>query len=89
MAHLLCQIVVNCIFHIVSIFVLKQSRGHWLISDALHLTISMNVKLRGTLDSTFFSKPNGKAFDVALELICLAFNIRKEVCDILDSFLFF
>jgi hypothetical protein len=28
-------------------------------------------------------------FGVALEFICLASNIRKEVCEILDSFLSF
>jgi len=28
-------------------------------------------------------------FSVALELICLAFNIRKEVCGVLNSFLSF
>jgi len=28
-------------------------------------------------------------FSVAFELICLAFNIRKEVCGVLNSFLSF
>jgi hypothetical protein len=28
-------------------------------------------------------------FNVALELICLASNIRKEVCRVLNNFLFF
>ncbi len=28
-------------------------------------------------------------FSVALELICLASNIRKEVCGVLDNFLSF
>jgi hypothetical protein len=28
-------------------------------------------------------------YGVALELICLVFNIRKEVCGVLDSFLSF
>jgi hypothetical protein len=30
-----------------------------------------------------------KDFGVALELICLASNIRKEVCGVLDNFLSF
>jgi len=38
---------------------------------------------------TFFTKSNGRAFGVALEMICLAFNIRKEVCGIFYPFLSF
>ncbi len=30
-----------------------------------------------------------KDYSVAFELICLAFNIRKEVCGVLDNIFFF
>jgi hypothetical protein len=37
---------------IVTAYVLNQFRGHWLLSDALNVTIAMNLKLKkefGTL----------------------------------------
>jgi hypothetical protein len=40
------QIVVNCLSHVVTTCVLNQSRGHWLLSDDRHSTISMSLKLR-------------------------------------------
>jgi len=61
-----------------------------LLSDAFHSAISMSLKLREELKNTpSFQTLMKKDFGVALELICLAFNIRKEVCGILDSFLYF
>jgi hypothetical protein len=39
------QIVVDCLSPIVSICVINQSCGHWLLSDALHSIISMSLKL--------------------------------------------
>jgi hypothetical protein len=40
------QIVVHCLSPVVTTCVLNQSRGHWLLNDALHSTISMSLKLR-------------------------------------------
>ncbi len=40
------QIVVNCLFPIATTCVLNQYRGHWLLNDAIHSTISMSLKLR-------------------------------------------
>jgi hypothetical protein len=40
------QIVVDCFSLVVIACVLNQSRGHWLLSDAFHSTISMNLKLK-------------------------------------------
>ncbi len=40
----ICQIVVDCLTRVVTNGVLNQSRGHWLLSDAFHSTISMSLK---------------------------------------------
>jgi hypothetical protein len=40
------QIVINCLSLVVTTCVLNQSRGHWLLNDALHFTISMSLKLK-------------------------------------------
>jgi hypothetical protein len=70
--------------------VLNQSRGHWLLSDAFHSTISMSLKLKEKpRNAPSFQTLMEEDFGVALELICLTSNIRKEVCGVLDNFLSF
>jgi hypothetical protein len=50
----------------------------------------MSLKLKEELENApSFQTLMEKDFGVALELICLASNIRREVCGILDSFLSF
>jgi hypothetical protein len=39
------QIIIDVLFSIVNACVLNQSHGHWLLSDALNLTITMSLKL--------------------------------------------
>ncbi len=86
----ICPIVVDCLSTIVMACVLNQSRGHWLLSDALHFAISMSLKLKEKpKNAPSFQTLMQEDFGVALDLICLASNIRKEVCGILDSFLSF
>jgi hypothetical protein len=58
-----------------------------LLSDALHSTISISLKLKEKLENapsfqTLMEEDSG----VALELIYLVSNIRKEVCGVLNSF---
>jgi hypothetical protein len=36
---------------IVTICILNQSRGHWLLSDALQIAISMNLKLKEEMNN--------------------------------------
>jgi hypothetical protein len=62
-----------------------------LLSDALHSTISISLKLKNELENApSFQTLMEEDFGVALELICLVSNIRKEVCGFLNnSFLFF
>jgi hypothetical protein len=69
---------------------LNQFRGHWLLNDALHSTISMSLKLKEELENApSFHTPMEEDFGVALELICLASNIRIEVCEVIDIFISF
>ncbi len=84
------QIIVDCLSPIVTTCVLNQSKGHWLLNDALHSTISMSLKLNEKLENApCFQILMEEDSSVALELICLASNIRKEACAVLDSFLSF
>jgi hypothetical protein len=41
------QTIVDCLSLVVFACVLNQSHGHWFLSDALHSSISMSLKLRG------------------------------------------
>jgi hypothetical protein len=47
----------------------------------------MNLKFRNKIDSTTFDNLMEKDGNVAYELSCLASNIKKEVIQVLDSFL--
>jgi hypothetical protein len=85
----ICQIIGDCLSPIETICVLNQSMGHWLLSDALHFVISTSFKLREPKNAPSFQTLIEEDSNVALELICLASNIRKEVCEVLDSFLSF
>jgi len=42
----ICQIVVDFPSLVVNVFVLNQYKEYWLLSDAFHFAISMNLKLR-------------------------------------------
>jgi hypothetical protein len=70
-----CPIVTAC--------VLNQSRGHWLLSYALNVTITMSLKLIeefGTLLN--LEDLIDDDFVVAQELSLLASKIRREICGI-------
>jgi hypothetical protein len=60
-----------------------------LLSDAFHFAISMTFKLREPKNAPSFQTLMKEDSNVALEFICLTSNIRKEVCEGLDSFLSF
>jgi hypothetical protein len=40
------QIIVDVLSLVVSVYVLNQFRGHWLLFDALNATITMNLKVK-------------------------------------------
>jgi len=86
----LCQIIVDCLSPIVFACIFNQSHGHWLLSDALHFTISMSLKLKKE-NQVVLSFENLMEEDsiIVNELTLLVFNIRKELCGVLDSFFSF
>ncbi len=46
------HIIVNFFGPIVSTCISNQSKGHWLLYDALNSTISMSLKFKDEIDST-------------------------------------
>jgi len=84
------QIIINCLSLVVFTYVLNQSHGHWLLNDVLHSTISMNLKLReeNQVLVSFESLMDDDSV-VSDELSLLASNIKREVINVLDSFLSF
>jgi hypothetical protein len=67
--------------------VLNQFKGHWLLDDALYFTKSISLKLREPENAPSFQTLMEKDSNVTIELICLASNIKKYVCIVLDYFL--
>jgi hypothetical protein len=51
LSHDILQTIIDILFLIVTIFILNQSKGHWLLSDALHVTISTSLKLKEKMNS--------------------------------------
>jgi hypothetical protein len=84
------QILVDCLSPIVFAYVVNQSHGHWLLSDALHSIIFMSLKLKeeNKIILSFESLTEDDSI-IFNELSFLAFNIRREVINVLDSFLSF
>jgi hypothetical protein len=84
------QIIVDCLSLVVFACVFNQSRGHWFLNDDLHFVISMSLKLEeeNKIIPSFESilEDNSIIFN---ELSLLAFNIQREVINVLDSFLSF
>jgi hypothetical protein len=81
---------VDCLSPIIFACVLNQSHGHWLLSDVLHLDISMSLKLKEENKIIpSFESPMENDSIIFDELSLLASNTRKEVINVLDSFLSF
>ncbi len=75
---------------VVNTCALNKSKGHWLLIYAFNFAISISMKLEAELENApSFQTLMEKDYNVAIELICLTSNIRKEVCIVLDSFLSF
>jgi hypothetical protein len=73
-------IVITCI--------LNQSKGHWLLSDALHATISMSIKLKEEISHFVLGTlmKNDLRMDIDW-LGTLIVNMKKVVCGVIDFFL--
>ncbi len=60
-----------------------------MFSDALHYIISLSLKLEDNEFLLSFESLMEDEFGLANELALLAFNIRMEVCAVLDFFFSF
>jgi hypothetical protein len=74
---------------IILAYVFNQSHGHWLISDVLHFAISTSLKLKEENQIVSFENVMDDDSIVINELSLLISNIRREVINVLDSFLSF
>ncbi len=84
------QIIIDYLFPIVIAYVLSQSLGHWLLTNALNSIISLSLKLKKDSEPLpSFEHLMEDEYNLAKELALLASNIRKEVCGVLYSFLSF
>jgi hypothetical protein len=68
------------VFHYLSLiiiaFVWNQSLGHWLFYNALHVAITMSLKLRGkTKNLAFMNNVMKIDYKIDLELMLLASNV--------------
>ncbi len=59
--------------------ILNQSKGHWLLSEALNFAISMSLKFKYKMDYVTFDNLMEEDRNVVYELSCLASNIKEEV----------
>jgi hypothetical protein len=84
------QTIVDCLSPAVFTCVLNQSHGHWLLSDVLHFTILMSLKLKeeNQVVLSFENLMDDNSI-VSDELSLLASNIKSEVINVLDFFLSF
>jgi len=75
----ICHIIVDSLGLVVFTSILNQSRGHWLLSDALNSTISMSPKFRDEIDFVTFDNLMEEDGNVGYELSCLAPNIKRKL----------
>jgi hypothetical protein len=69
--------------------VLNQSRGHWLLNDALIFFISINLKFKAEIETlTSFDNILEKMQMLLSNLTCMASNIKKKVSRVLNFILF-
>jgi hypothetical protein len=84
----ICCIIVDSLDLVMSIYILNQPRGHWLLNDALNFAISMSLKFRDEIDFATFENLMEENGDVVYEIM-FGLQHKKEVVQDLDSFLSF
>jgi hypothetical protein len=72
-------IIVDSLGLVVIACIMNQSRGHWLLSDALNFSLFMSLKFRNENDFATFDNLLEEDANVAFEFSCLASNIKNEV----------
>jgi hypothetical protein len=85
----ICRIIVDYFGHVVSTYILHQSKGHWLLSDTLNFVISMNLKFKDEIDFITFDNLMEEDGNVVYDLSCSTSNIKKKVVHVLVYFLSF
>jgi hypothetical protein len=75
-------------FPIVSTCILNQSKGHWLLSDALNFAISMSL-IQGW--NWFYNlwQLNGRKWKYCLWVVMFGFQHKEGSIQVLDSFISF
>jgi hypothetical protein len=74
----ICHIIVDSFGHVVSVCILNQFKGHWLLNDALNSTISRRLKSKDEIDFATFDNLMKEDGNVVCEFSCLASNIKKK-----------
>ncbi len=72
------QIIVDSIGPVVSVYILNQYKGCWLLNDALSVSISMSLKFKDEVDCITFNNLMEEDVNVVFELSCLPSNIKKK-----------
>ncbi len=74
--------------HVVNVCILNQSKGHWLLNDALNIAISMSLKLKEEMNHLPLLDAwiDDDDFDLNIVLETFTKNIEK-VIKIIGSFL--
>jgi hypothetical protein len=84
------QTIVDYLSPIVSACVFNQLRGHWFLNYVLHSAISMNLKLMEENQVLpLFESLMDDDLVVSAKLSLLASNIKREVINVMDSFISF
>ncbi len=73
------QIIVNFIGHVVFVYILNQYKGHWLLNDALNVSISMSLKFKDEVDCVTFNNLMEEDVNVLLNYhVCLP-TLKKKL----------
>jgi hypothetical protein len=78
---------VDVLSQVVSVCVMYQYRGHWLLIDALFVAITMSCKLKEKQKKPFLDNLMEENV-IIVELNLLASNIIRKVCSVFDVFYF-
>jgi len=84
----ICCIIVDFLDLVISIYILNQPRGHWLLNDALNFSISMSLKFKDEIDFATFENLMEGNENVVYEIM-FGLQHKKEVVQDLDFFLSF
>jgi hypothetical protein len=79
------EVVTSCLNPFVSTYVMNQSRGHWLLSNALKTTIAFTMSMEATLLPLSHGPEIFDSFEN--EIIVLHRNMWLEVIKVIKPFL--